>query len=349
MDKKMVAAFVTEGGSATSHTAVLARSLGIPAVCGISVNSSIDGRRVAVDGYTGTVYVGPDDGFIEKLKKKYEKKEEKSFKAIDGTQKVKIMADISAPEEIKSAMISKCDGVGIFRSESLFKCGKTLPLETFQFDAYRKILEGMKGKTVSVQTLDIDGDKKGNFLGIFGEKNPSMGMRSIRICLKRPQIFKIQLRAILKASVCGNIQILLPMVTSPEEVRVTKTIFDEVKQELAQKSISFSQNIPVGVIIETPASAIISDELAKEADFFLIDADNLASYTLVMDMRHKSVLKMIEQTVYNAHKNSIRAGLCGAIASDTEILPELLKMGIDELSVNPKKVMSVKKYVGERK
>jgi len=359
MDKKRVAAFVTEGGSATSHTAVLARSLRIPAVCGISINSSIDGRRVAVDGYTGTVYIEPDDEFVEKLRKKYEKKEEKDVKAIQA-EAVKITADISAPEEIKSAMISECDGVGVFRSETLFKGGKTFPQEAFQFDAYRKILEGMRGKTVSVRTLDIDGDKKGNFLGIFREKNPSMGMRSIRICLKRPEIFKTQLRAILKASVCGKIQILLPMVVSLDEVRAAKALFNEAQKELAQEGVEFEPNIPVGVVIETPASAVISDELAKETDFFLIDTDSLASYMLamdrqnpalseIMDMRHKAVMKMIEKTAENAHKNGIRAGLCGAIASDAEIIPALLKMGIDEISVSPKKALSVRKMICESK
>jgi phosphotransferase system enzyme I (PtsI) len=361
MDKKRVSAFVTETGSATSHTAILARSLGIPAVCGISINSSIDGRRVAVDGYAGTVYIEPDDEFIEKLKKKYENRNIKGIKTeIPKEKGIKVTADISAPEEIKSEMIGECDGVGIFRSENLFKGGKTLPQEAFQFDAYRKILEGAKGKTVSVRTFDIDGDKKGNFLGIFKEKNPSMGMRAIRICLKRPEIFKTQLRAILKASICGKIQILLPMVVSGEEVRSAKLLFDEAKQELAQKGISFSQNIPVGVIIETPASAVISDELAKEADFFMIDADSLASYTLamdrqnpalfdIMDMRHRAVLKLIDKTVYNAHKNGIKVGLCGAIASDSEIIPRFLEMGIDELSVSPKKALSVRRAVSENK
>lgn len=358
MDKKRVAAFVTEGGSATSHTAVLARSLSIPAVCGISMNSSINGRRVAVDGYTGTVYIEPDDGFIEELKKKYEKKEQEEYKNV--AENVRITADISAPEEIKSPMISECGGLGIFRSETLFKSGKTFPKETFQFDAYRKILEGMKGKTVTVKTLDIDADKKGNFLGIFREKNPLMGMRAIRICLKRPEIFKTQLRAILKASVCGKIQILLPMIVSSDEVKSAKALFDEVKQELAQQGEKFKPDIPVGVIIETPASAVISDELAREADFFLIDADNLASYTLAMDrqnpalaenmdMRHKAILKMIEKTIENAHKNGITVGLCGEIASDGQIIPTLLKMGIDELCVKPKKITSVQKNVQAKK
>ena len=367
MDKTRVSAFVTEGGSATSHTAVLARSLGIPAVCGISINSNIDGRRVAVDGYSGIVYIEPDDELIERLRKKYEKRAEtdKVLETAKGREpvtkwgkRVKVTADIYAPEEVKSAMISDCDGVGIFRSETLYKSGKTLPCEAFQFDAYRKILEGMKGKPVCVRTLDIDADKKGNFFGIFREKNPSMGMRAIRICLKRPEIFKTQLRAILKASVCGKIQILLPMITSEDEVIAAKRILAEAKTELIEERIDFEKNIPVGVMIETPASAVVSDELAQEADFFLIDADNLAQYMLcmdrqnpalcdIMDMQHKAVLKMIEQVVNNAHKKGIPAGLCGTLASDAGTLPLLLKMGIDEFSVIPKKALSLRKAILE--
>lgn len=347
MDKTKVAAFVTEGGSATSHTAVLARSLGIPSVACISINSNIDGRRVAVDGYTGTVYIEPDDRLIEKLKKRYEKNDRNTAKSIR-EEKIKIMADISAPEEIKSAMITDCDGVGIFRSEALYKGGKGLPGESFQFDAYRKILEGMKDKPVSVQTLDMDAEKKGNFFGIFGEKNPLLGMKGIRICLKRPDIFKIQLRAILKASTCGKIKIILPMIISADEITAAKVILEEVKTELRQKSIPFDEDISVGIMIETPAAAIISDELAPLSDFFLIDADNLAQYTLavdrqnpslseMLDMRHKSVLKMIEETVKNAHKSGITAGLCGEITGDAKILSRLLEMGIDEITVTPKR------------
>ena len=363
MDKTRVSAFVTEGGSATSHTAVLARSLGIPAVCSISINSDIGGRRVAVDGYEGVVYIEPDDELIERLTKKYKKREQgdKILKAVHGRGKgVKVTADISSPEEIKSAMINDCDGVGIFRSENLYKNVATFPSEAFQFDAYRKILEGMKKKVVRVRTLDIDEEKKGDFFGIFSEKNPSMGMRSIRICLKRPEIFKTQLRAILKASVCGKIQILLPMIVSQKEVKEAKRLLEEAKAELKEKGISFDKNIPVGVMIETPAGAVISDEIAKEADFFLIDSDNLASYMLamdiqnpaiceVMDIRHKSVLKMIEQTVNNAHKNGITAGLCGKLAKDKKMLSELLKMGIDEFCVNPKNATVLRKSLCESK
>ncbi|MCR4693469.1 MAG: phosphoenolpyruvate--protein phosphotransferase [Firmicutes bacterium] len=363
MDKTRISAFVTEGGSATSHTAVLARSLGIPAVCRISINSDIDGRRVAVDGYEGVVYIEPDDELIERLTKKYKKRVQgdKVSKAVQGKGKgVKVTADISSPEEVKSAMINDCDGVGIFRSEALYETAKTFPGESFQFDAYRKILEGMNKKVVRVRTLDINEEKKGDFFGIFGEKNPSMGMRSIRICLKRPEIFRTQLRAILKASVCGNIQILLPMIVSQEEVKEAKRHLEEAKAELKEKGISFDENISVGVIIETPAGAVISDEMAKVADFFLIDADNLASYMLamdiqnpaicdIMDIRHKSVLKMIETAVKNAHKNGITAGLCGKLAKDKKMLPELLKMGIDEFSVNPKNVSFLRKLLCESK
>ena len=360
MDKSKVSAFVTERGSETSHTAILARSLGIPAVAGIRTDSGIDGKLVAVDGYTGTVYLEPDDKVISRLKKDAEKREKKR-KSLEETKKspavtksgqgVAISVDISAPEEVKCAIL--CDGTGILRSEALYKNGKGLPCESFLFDAYRKVIEGMKNKPVSICAMDVDEDKKGDFFGIFREKNPELGMKGIRLCLMRPEIFKVQLRAIVRAAFCGEVRLLLPMVVSGYEVDAAKKLLEDTKSELkADKSI------PVGVLIETPAAVINSDELAKKADFFMIDADGLAQYILAMDrqnlalaelfdLRHSALLRAIELATENAHKNGIKVGLCGAIASDGAIIPTLLRLGIDELAVKPKKLLSTRKAVQE--
>lgn len=356
MDKSKIAAFVTEYGSDTSHTAILARSLGIPAVSGIKISERIDGKRVAIDGYSGIVYVEPDETVIENLKKKAAgKKEFKTEKTVTKSgRKIRVLASIAAPEEVKN--LSECDGIGIFGSKHLFLNGDAFPSETYQFDAYRKVLEG--AKEVSICTLDIESDKKGNFFGIFGEENSVIGMRAIRLCLKYPQIFKVQLRAILRASVCGKAKILLPMVVSEQEVLMAKKLIKEAQDELKTEKAEFDGNIPVGVMIETPAAAIISDDLAKICDFFLIDANNLAQYTLAMDRKnlalcelfdktHKAVMKMIEDTVKNAHKHGIAVGICGDIAAETDKIPELLKLGIDEFVVKPRNILDVKKAVCE--
>lgn len=354
MNKSKIAAFVTEYGSDTSHTAILARSLGIPAVSGIKISGAIDGKMVAIDGYSGTVYVEPDENVIETLRKKAEDCKKKKKRAVKNEKNIRILANISVPEEVK--ILSECDGIGVFESENLFFDGDAFPSEAYQFDAYRKVLEA--GKEVSIRTLDIDCNKKGNFFGIFGEENSVMGMRAIRICLKYPQIFKVQLRAILKASVCGKARILLPMVVSEQEVLTAKRLIREAQEELKAEKAEFDGNIPVGVIIETPAAAIISDDLAKICDFFLIDANNLAQYTLAMDRKnlalcelfdrtHKAVMKMIEDTAKTAHKNGITVGICGDIASETDKIPELIKMGIDEFVVKPKNILSVKKTIYE--
>ncbi len=360
MDKSKVSAFVTERGSETSHTAILARSLGIPAVAGIRTDDSIDGKLVAVDGYTGTVYVEPDKKVISRLLKESEKRTKKR-KSLEETKKlpsvtksgksIAISVDMSVPEEAK--YIPSCDGAGILRAETLYKSGKGLPKESFLFDAYRKVIEGMKNKPVSICALDVDEDKKGDFFGIFCEKNPEMGMKGIRICLMRPEIFKVQLRALVRAAFCGEVRLLLPMVVSGYEVDAAKKLLEDTKRELKAE-----KNIPVGILIETPAAAINSDELAKKADFFVIDADRLTQYILAMDrqnlalaelfdMRHSTVFRAIEWVAENAHKNGIKVGLCGAIASDGAIIPTLLKMGIDELAVKPKKLLSTGKAVQE--
>ncbi|MBR4720943.1 MAG: phosphoenolpyruvate--protein phosphotransferase [Clostridia bacterium] len=354
MDKSKISAFVTEYGSSASHTAILAKSLGIPAVSGIKIRENIDGKRVAIDGYSGIVYIEPDAAVIENLNKKA-KEIKHSDKKMKKGQKTRVLATISAPEEVKNETICESDG-GIFESENLFCKSDTFPSEDYQFDAYRKVLES--AKEVAIRTLDINSEKKGTFFGIFREENAVMGMRSIRLCLKYPQIFKTQLRAVLKASVCGKARILLPMVVSEEEVLTAKKLLDEAKNELRAEKTDFDENIPLGVVIETPASAIISDELAKLCDFFVIDGNNLAQFVLAMDRKnlalselfdktHKAVMKMIEITAKNAHKNGIKVGICGDVASEPDKIPELLKMGIDEFAVKPRNVLKVKKTVCE--
>ncbi len=359
MDKGKIAAFVTEGGSATSHTAILARSLNIPAVCGVKISGKIDGKRVAVDGYSGRVYIEPDDKTIERLTKKIKEKEKNLHKADAVTKsgkKIKLLAGISAPEEIKNPAFYGCDGIGFFGSEFLYKEGAGFPSEEYLFDAYRKAAEG--AKEVSVCTLDIDANKKGTYFGIFREENAVMGMRAIRLCLKYPNIFKTQLRAILKASACGKMRILLNMIVSEDEVIKAKKLLDEAKNELRAEKKEFDENIPLGVKIETPAAAVISDNLAKICDFFLIDANNLTQYMLAMDRKnlalsdlfdrhHKAVMKMIEISAENAHKNGITVGICGDIVSDSDKIPELLKMGIDEITASPAQILRVKRAVCE--
>ena len=350
MDKSKISAFVTEYGSATSHTAILAKSMKIPAVSGIKIRDSIDGKRVAIDGYSGTVYVEPDKAVIEKLIKK--EQEIKTPHKKKG-RNVRILVNISAPEEAKSEAVRMSDG-GIFESDFLFSQSDTFPSEAYQFDAYRKVLD--KAKEVTIRTLDINAEKKGTFFGIFGEKNSAMGMRSIRLCLRYPHLFKTQLRAVLKASVCGKTRILLPMVVSEYEVLTVKKLIKEVQTELKAEKADFDGNIPVGAVIETPASAIISDDLAKICDFFVIDADSLAQFVLAMDRKnpslselfdktHTAVMELIEQTAKNAHKNGISVGICGDIASEPDKISGLLKMGIDEFAVKPKNILKVRAFL----
>lgn len=361
MDRGKIVAFVTEKGSENSHTAILARSMHIPAVSGVKMSGKIDGKRVAVDGFSGTVYIEPDERVIKSLLEKAEvMKNAATLGAGDAVTKsgrrVRITANISAPEDARLCEAAACDGIGIFRSESIYKTEKTFPSEEYQFDAYQKLLTG--NKPVSICTLDIDEEKKGTFFGIFKETNAELGMKAIRICLKYPHLFKTQLRAILKASACGNVRVLLPMITSSEEVLQAKLLLDEAKAELKTEGAEFCEKLPVGVVIETPSAAVISDELAEVCDFFMIDADKLAQYMLAMDRknialselfdrRHKSVMKMIALTAENAQKSGIPVGICGDIVTDSDKTAELLKMGIDELSVAPKHILRVKKAVCE--
>ncbi len=367
MDKTKITAFVTEKGSASSHTAILARSMGIPAVIGIKISDEMDGQAVAVDGFTGIVYLDPNEEVLNKLREKSRERDRqrellelmknRPTETKNG-RKVKLYANIGTPNEVGSAVFNDAEGIGLMRSEFLYLESRDFPSEESQFDAYKRVLEGMNGKMVIIRTLDIGADKKIDYFNLPKEENPAMGLRAIRICLTRKDIFKTQLRAILRASIFGNVSIMFPMIVSVEEVKKAKAILEEAKAELREKGIAYEYDIPVGIMIETPASAVISDELAKEVDFFSIGTNDLTQYVLAMDRQnmavadmvdthHKAILRMINVVINNAHKAGIWAGICGELGSDTSIIPELLKMGVDELSVSPNKVLEIRKIIRE--
>lgn len=368
MDKKRITAFVTKKGSAASHTAILARSMNIPAIIGTSGNfDELEGREVVVDGYTGAVYVEPSAEVIREMTEKKRKKDEqaellkklkdKPTVTLDG-KTVKLYANIGTPGELGGALMSDAEGIGLFRSEFLYLESSDFPSEEVQLEAYKTVAEGMGEKPVIIRTMDIGADKKIDYFHLPHEENPAMGLRAIRICLKRRDIFKTQLRAILRASAYGNIMIMLPMIISREEILAAKEVLAEAKEELSAEKIPFCKDISMGIMIETPAAAMISDILAEEADFFSIGTNDLTQYMLAADRQnecvaemlnphHEAVLRTIELVIKNAHKKGIWAGICGELGADTELIPRLLEMGIDELSVTPGKVLEVRKAVRE--
>lgn len=367
MDKSKITAFVTERGSPTSHTAILARSMNIPAIIGVAIPEECDGKAAAADGYTGTVYIEPDEETLDMLRKKKSEKDgqrellkqlkDKPTVTLDG-KTVKLYANIGTPSDLGSVILNDAEGIGLFRSEFLYLESCDFPSEEVQFEAYKKVCSGMGEKPVIIRTLDIGADKKIDYFNLPDEENPAMGMRAIRICLTRRDIFKTQLRAILHASAFGNIMIMLPMITAVREIDEAKKVLDEAKSELAAEGIPFAAKIPVGIMIETPAAAIISDELAGHADFFSIGTNDLTQYTLAMDrqndnisdfcdVHHEAVLRLIRMAAENAHKKGIWCGICGELGADLELIPEFMKMGIDELSVSPNRVLEVRKAVRE--
>ena len=367
MDKSKITAFVTERGSPTSHTAILARSLNIPAVIGITIPPEYDGKDAAVDGRCGTVYIEPDEETLSMLHRKKSENDarlellkqlkDKPTVTLDG-KTVKLYANIGTPSDLGSVILNDAEGIGLFRSEFLYLESSDFPSENVQFEAYKKVCSGMGEKPVIIRTLDIGADKNIDYFDLPPEENPAMGMRAIRICLTRRDIFKTQLRAILHASSFGNIMIMLPMIVSSHEIEEAKKILEEAKSELAAEGIPFAAKIPVGIMIETPAAAIISDELAQHADFFSIGTNDLTQYTLAADrqndsisefcdVHHNAVLRLIRMAAENAHKNGIWCGICGELGADLELIPEFMKMGIDELSVSPNRVLEVRKAVRE--
>ncbi|MCI7758815.1 MAG: phosphoenolpyruvate--protein phosphotransferase [[Eubacterium] saphenum] len=368
LDKERVLAFVTAHGSSNSHTAILARNMNIPAIIGAGdefLAAVKDGMNAGVDGYTGEIFLEPDEETVAKLLEKQRADEEKKRLlqelkgkenvTLDGT-KIDIFANIGSVENIGAVLLSDAGGIGLFRSEFLYLENSDYPTEEQQFAAYKKVLEGMSGKKVVIRTLDIGADKKADYFKLDKEENPALGYRAIRICLTRPEIFKTQLRALYRASVYGNLGIMFPMITSVSEVEQILEICKGVREELAKDGIKFSENVELGIMIETPAAAIISDKLAPLVDFFSVGTNDLTQYTLACDRQnpnienfcdthHEAILRLIEMAAQNAHKHGAWIGICGELGADTELTETFLRMGIDELSVSPSFVLKVREKV----
>lgn len=368
MDKDKVLSFVTVHGSLNSHTAILARTMGIPALVqtGISLDEALDGKMAVVDGTKGCIYVEPDKDFLAQMQAQKNKEEEqkellqtlkgRENVTIDG-QKVMLYANIGNMKDLGAVLQNDAGGIGLFRSEFIYLESEDFPTEEEQFAIYKKVAETMAGKRVIIRTLDIGADKKCDYFEMEHEENPALGCRAIRICLTRPEIFKTQLRALLRASAFGNIAIMYPMITSLKEVHKIKEIMAEVKAELTAQGISYG-NPPEGIMIETPAAVIISEQLAKEVDFFSIGTNDLTQYTLAIDRQnsklddfydshHPAILEMIRMVTENAHKAGIWAGICGELGADLTLTRDFLAMGVDELSVSPGRILPIRKIVLE--
>ena len=368
LDKDKVLAFVTAHGSSNSHTAILARNMNIPAVIGMGdefLTEISSGTPAIVDGYTGTVIVDPDEATVAEYTAKRTSDEEKKRLlqelkgkenvTVDG-RKINIYANISGIDNIGAVLLNDAGGIGLFRSEFLYLENSDFPTEEQQFHAYKRVLESMAGKKVIIRTLDIGADKQVGYFGLKKEENPALGYRAIRICLTRPEIFKTQLRALYRASVYGNLGIMFPMITSVKEVERIKEICEGVKAELRSDGIEYSDKIELGIMIETPAAALISDRLAPMVDFFSVGTNDLTQYTLAcdrqnpdieefIDTHHEAILRLIEMSAENAHKNGAWIGICGELAADTTLTERFLRMGIDELSVSPSFVLKVRDAV----
>ena len=368
LDKNMVLSFVSVGGSSNSHTAILARTMGIPAMIGtpIPLDESVDGKQGIVDGYNGVIYVDPDEDIIEKMmelqKQDIEKK--KLLQTLKGKENVtldgkhiKLYANIGNIKYLLTVVENDASGIGLFRSEFIYLERDDYPTEEEQFKIYKTVVETMAGRQVIIRTLDIGADKQCDYFKMDKEENPAMGCRAIRICLTRPEIFKTQLRALFRASAYGNLAIMYPMIISTEEVKQIKEIEETVKKELTEQGINFG-NPQIGIMIETPAAVMMSYELARMVDFFSIGTNDLTQYTLAIDRQntklddfydphHPAVLRMIEMVVENAHKAGIWAGICGELGGDTELTGQFLKMGVDELSVSPGSVLTIRKKIRE--
>ena len=368
LDKDKVLSFVTAHGSENSHTAILARTMGIPALIGtgIDLDETVDGKLGSVDGTNGVVYVDPDAELLEEMKKKQQEEQEKkrllqTLKGkenitLDG-QKVMLYANVGNIKDLGIALQNDAGGIGLFRSEFIYLGQDHYPTEEEQFQIYKTVAETMAGRRVIIRTLDIGADKQCDYFELDKEDNPAMGLRAIRICLTRPEIFKTQLRALFRASVYGNINIMYPMIISVDEVRQIKAIVEEVKAELAEQGIEYG-NPAQGIMIETPASVMMSRELAEEVDFFSIGTNDLTQYTLAIDRQnskldkffdshHPAVLRMIQMTVENAHKAGIWCGICGELGADQALTKDFLAMGVDELSVSPGSILPLRKIILE--
>ena len=365
LDKSKVLSFVTRHGSTNSHTAILARTMNIPALIGVDFDDAVDGKMGIVDGYTGTFYVDPDEETMAQYEAKKAEDENKKRLllelkgkenvTLDG-KKINLYANIGGVADVANALSNDAGGIGLFRSEFLYLESEDYPTEDAQFAAYKTVAENMAGKKVIIRTLDIGADKQVGYFGLKKEENPALGYRAIRICLTRPEIFKTQLRALYRASVYGNLGIMFPMITSVKEVERIKEICEEVKAELRSDGIEYSDKIELGIMIETPAAALISDRLAPMVDFFSVGTNDLTQYTLAcdrqnpdieefIDTHHEAILRLIEMSAENAHKNGAWIGICGELAADTTLTERFLRMGIDELSVSPSFVLKVRDAV----
>lgn len=364
LDKSKVLSFVTRHGSTNSHTAILARTMNIPALIGVDFDDTVDGKMGIVDGYTGTFYVDPDEETMAQYEAKKAEDENKKRLllelkgkenvTLDG-KKINLYANIGGVADVANALSNDAGGIGLFRSEFLYLESEDYPTEDAQFAAYKTVAENMAGKKVIIRTLDIGADKQVDYFQMEKEENPAMGYRAIRICLDRPEIFKTQLRAIYRASYYGTISIMFPMIISVKEVKRIKEIIAEVKAELTAEGIPF-KDCEIGVMIETPAAVMISDLLAEEVDFFSIGTNDLTQYTLAIDRQnpkldnfydshHEAILRMLQMVVDNGHKHGCWVGICGELGADTTLTSTFLKMGFDELSVSPSMILRVREEI----
>lgn len=361
LDKSKVLSFVTKHGSTNSHTAILARTMNIPALIGVDYPDDADGKMGIVDGYEGKIIIDPEVSVLEDYKAKKEQEDEKKrlLQELKGKEnvtldgkKINLYANIGSVSDVASVLANDAGGIGLFRSEFLYLESETYPTEEEQFKAYRTVAENMAGKKVIIRTLDIGADKQVGYFNLDKEENPAMGYRAIRICLDRKDIFKTQLRALYRASYYGTISIMFPMIISVQEVKQIKQIISEVKAELDEANVPYN-DVEIGIMIETPAAVMMSEELAKEVDFFSIGTNDLTQYTLAIDRQnpkldniydshHPAILKMLQMVVDNGHKGGCWVGICGELGADTTLTETFLKMGFDELSVSPSMILRVR-------
>lgn len=368
LDPKLVLAFVTVHGSLNSHTAILARTMNIPALVGVSVPlvPEWNGKTAVVDGAEGTFCIDPTEEYLEKMegRRKQEQEKRELLQTLKGKEtvtkdgkKIRLYANIGSNRDLGMVLENDAEGIGLFRSEFLYLEKEDYPTEEEQFSVYKTVAETMAGKKVIIRTLDIGADKQAPYFHLKKEENPAMGLRAIRICLTRPDIFKTQLRAVFRAAAYGDLAIMYPMIISVEEVRKIRSLAEEAKRELEAEKLPYG-NVEQGIMIETPAAVMVSGELAKEVDFFSIGTNDLTQYTLAIDRQnteldgfydahHPAVLKMIRMVVENAHKAGIWAGICGELGADTSLTEEFLRMGVDELSVSPGKILPIRRIVRE--
>lgn len=366
LDKEKILAFLTLRGSENSHTAILARTMAIPAVVGLGqLDPAMEGKTAIVDGFTGTVCIDPDAEAIAAYTRKKQQEEEKhrlwqSLRGKSNTTRdgrsIRLYANIGGLDDISAALQNDAGGIGLFRSEFLYLQNDHMPTEEEQFRAYREAAEKLAGKPVIIRTMDIGADKQIDYFHLPKEENPALGYRAIRICLSEPELFRTQLRALYRAGVYGDLSIMFPMITSPEEIRHIQKQAELARQELRQQEIPFREHMETGIMIETPAAAVISDILAPMVDFFSIGTNDLTQYALAIDRQnpsleafyqphHEAVLRLIHQVIRNAHKAGIWAGICGELGADPALTERFLRMGVDELSVSPAQILPIREKI----